>query len=92
MITCQKFSLIISEYIDGELDREICQEIVEHITYCPTCKQMHYAYSRLITFCHHCCEIEVPANAHNELWQSLHDALECEKTKQPKVKRKKIKP
>lgn len=89
MITCQRFSLIISEYLDGELDHEICQEIVEHITYCPTCKEMHYAYSRLITFCHHCCEIEVPADVHAELWQVLHNAIECPEPVKKKRRTKK---
>lgn len=75
--------------MDGELDQEICQEIVEHITNCPTCKETHHAYSRLITFCHHCCEIQVPVDVHESLWQILHKTIECNKSVKSKRKRKK---
>jgi len=88
MINCEKFSLYISEYLDGELSHEICEEIIEHIEVCPKCKKMHYAYSRIITFCHHCCEIPVPENVHAELWQALHDMLGHEPKKKTGRKRR----
>jgi anti-sigma factor RsiW len=88
MINCEKFSLYISEYLDGELSQEICKEIIEHIEICPECKKMHYVYSRIITFCHHCCEIPVPKNVHEELLQALHLMLEHEPKKKTSRKRK----
>lgn len=85
MIKCEKFDYYLSAYFDGELSKELCLEIIEHIEICPSCRNTHYAYSRLLTFCHHCCEIKVPENAHQELWQTLTNILQESKIK-PKRK------
>jgi anti-sigma factor RsiW len=88
MITCRKFSIYISQYIDNEVTQEIREEIEEHIEYCPVCQKTHHAFSRLITFCHYCCQKEVPEETHNNLWDALQGIISAEIKPKPKPRRK----
>jgi anti-sigma factor RsiW len=88
MITCRKFSIYISQYIDNEVTHEIREELEEHIAFCPECNKTHHAFSRLITFCHYCCQKEVPDQTHNDLWNALQNVFSAEEV--PAQKRRKI--
>ena len=91
MITCYRFSLYISEYVDGDVTQEIREEIEEHIAFCPECNKTHQAFSRLLTFCHYCCQKEVPDEAHNQLMQALQHVISGEKKPKPKSRKPKRK-
>lgn len=40
MTNCDKFKLHYSDYIDGELPSDQCQEVDHHLTLCPTCREI----------------------------------------------------
>jgi len=71
MISCYQLSLIISEFIDGELSDDICVEVREHIAYCPDCRREHEQYVKLLTFFHCHCSLKVSDQSHEELMQML---------------------
>jgi anti-sigma factor RsiW len=77
MINCHYIKeYYLFEYIDGELDRELQKAIAEHLLICNECHTLHQMYSRLIAFCRHCCNINVPEKVHAELWQMLNELFE----------------
>ena len=39
---CKKYFERISEYLDGELDDEICREIEAHLKECTECRECLY--------------------------------------------------
>ncbi len=95
MISCYKLSLIISEFIDGELSEEVCYEIREHISYCPDCRKEHEQFVKLITFFHCHCSLKVPDDVHNELLKLIQDEFnkpleKLDKPRKSTKKRKKI--
>ena len=73
MISCYKLSLIISEFIDGELSTDVCYDIREHITYCPDCRREHEQFVKLLTFFHCHCTLRVPAEVHTELMELIQE-------------------
>jgi len=73
MISCYKLSLIISEFIDGELSTDVCYDIREHITYCPDCRREHEQFVKLLTFFHCHCTLRVPVEVHTELMELIQE-------------------
>ena len=45
---CARVKAVLSEYIDGALDKEIGKEIDKHISRCPTCKEEFVAMRSLV--------------------------------------------
>lgn len=76
MIDCNKFFLLISDFIDEELEEEIVWEIRTHIKTCPTCQNIHESFLHIIRVCQCQCALEVPPEVHEELWQTLKGVLE----------------
>lgn len=76
MIDCNKFFLLISEFIDEELEEEIALEIRAHIKTCPTCQSVHESFLHIIRICQCQCALEVPPTVHEQLWQTLKGILE----------------
>ncbi|MCX7785324.1 MAG: zf-HC2 domain-containing protein [candidate division WOR-3 bacterium] len=76
MIDCNKFFLLISDFIDEELEEEIVLEIRSHIKTCPTCQNLHESFLHIIRVFQCQCALEVPPAAHEQLWQTLKGILE----------------
>jgi anti-sigma factor RsiW len=89
MISCYQLSLIISEFIDGELSDDICVEVREHIAYCPDCRREHEQYVKLLTFFHCHCTLKVPDQTHEDLMQLLFSEFEEQPKSLPSRKKKK---
>jgi len=90
MISCHQLSIIISEFIDGELSDDVCQEVKEHIAFCPDCRREHGAYVKLLTIFHCSCSLKITEETHQELMQILwHEVEEQPKLKSPRKKRSK---
>ncbi|MEO0084793.1 MAG: anti-sigma factor [candidate division WOR-3 bacterium] len=89
MISCYQLSLLMTEFIDGELSDELCYEVRQHMMFCPDCRKEHEQYIRLLTFFHCHCTLQVPEEVHTELIQLIQE--EYQKTFIKKEKKTKIK-
>ncbi len=83
MISCYKLSLIISDFIDGELDEDICEEVRQHIANCPDCRREHEQYLKLLTFFHCNCAIQITETTHTELMQVIYKETKPTKKELP---------
>jgi anti-sigma factor RsiW len=71
MITCHQLSVILSEFIDGELTENVCAEVREHIALCPECRREHGAYVKLMTLFHCHCSLKITEQTHEEIMQII---------------------
>ncbi|MCS7258256.1 MAG: zf-HC2 domain-containing protein [candidate division WOR-3 bacterium] len=76
MISCYNIKNYLFEYIDGELNQEMRIALAQHLAMCSQCLELYQAYSRLITLCHHCCNLEVPTKIHEELLQFIENLIQ----------------
>lgn len=37
MVSCKKLAQRLSDYMDGDLDQELCQEVEKHLSLCRRC-------------------------------------------------------
>ncbi len=51
-MTCRELFARLSEYVDGELPREICQEIRRHIEGCEPCEAFARTLKKTADLCH----------------------------------------
>ena len=73
MEKCKKHFEIISEYLDGELDDEICHEIKAHLKDCPECQECLDSLKKTIQLCKEAGKEEIPSDIRERLRLSLPD-------------------
>ena len=73
-VTCKKGFEKISEYLDGELDDNLCREIEEHLRHCPVCRECVDSMRKTIQLCKKAATEEIPVDARERLKSKL---LEC---------------
>jgi len=69
---CEKLLGSLSEYIDGELDPELCQEIEKHLAGCDDCRVVLNTTKRTIDLVHAPIEKpDLPADVRERLFKRL---------------------
>jgi anti-sigma factor RsiW len=48
---CQEYISGLADYIDGEIDPELCEEIEKHIGECDNCRIMVDSLKQTVTLC-----------------------------------------
>jgi RNA polymerase sigma-70 factor (ECF subfamily) len=74
MSECGKHFEKISEYLDGELDRETLVEIERHLSECPRCENCVESLKRTIALCRRIGGEVIPHEAQRRIKEKV---LEC---------------
>jgi RNA polymerase sigma-70 factor (ECF subfamily) len=74
-VSCKKYFRRISEYLDGELDAEICKKIEGHLDRCPECRECLDSLRRTIELCKKAATEEIPADAGQRLRMKIKEFL-----------------
>jgi anti-sigma factor RsiW len=74
---CREDFKRLSEYLDGELDEEVCREIEQHFRYCPECRKCVETMKRTIQLCKSVATEEIPAAARERLRSMLRECIDC---------------
>ena len=72
---CRKDFKRLSEYLDGELDETLCQEIEAHFRQCPECRQCVETMKKTIQLCREATTEPVPEEARSRLRTMLRDCF-----------------
>lgn len=72
---CKKHFKRLSEYLDGELDAQACNEIESDLEKCPECLECLYSLKRTIQLCKEAGEEEMPADIRDRLRSNLKDCF-----------------
>lgn len=70
---CDELLAILNDYIDGEVDPSICQELDKHLAECDPCRVVVDNMRQTIRLYRNEQEIELPAEFRQRLHQSLRD-------------------
>jgi len=68
---CKALLGSLSEYIDGELPAELCQEIEKHLEGCENCRVVLNTTRRTIDLVHLPASQDVPADVRERLFKRL---------------------
>ena len=71
---CKELFALLSEYLDGSLAPQTCEEIREHLAGCPPCIQFLNSLDRTVKLCHECAPAEKPAPLAPEIRNKLLEA------------------
>jgi RNA polymerase sigma-70 factor (ECF subfamily) len=72
---CKKYFESISEYLDGELGPDDCQQIEQHLKACPECQDCFDALKKTIDLCRKSAREEIPEEMRKRLRSKLRDCL-----------------
>jgi anti-sigma factor RsiW len=72
---CKKDFKRLSEYLDGELDEEVCREIEQHFRHCPECRACVESMRKTIQLCKEAATVEVPVDARERLRSMLRECF-----------------
>lgn len=72
---CKKYFESISEYLDGELGSDDCQQIEQHLKECPECQDCFDALKKTIDLCRKSTREEIPEDMRKRLRSKLRDCL-----------------
>ena len=75
MKDCNKYFKRISEYLDGELEDEICHEIETHLKDCPECRECLESLKKTIQLCKEGGDDEIPSDIRERLRSTLRDCF-----------------
>ena len=73
---CRKYFDRISEYLDGELEQDICHEIDEHIRECPECRRCIESLRKTVELCKEGAREELSDDAQERLKSALRECIE----------------
>jgi anti-sigma factor (TIGR02949 family) len=72
-ISCKRLWASLSDYIDGELNEELCQKIEQHLSSCEHCRVVVDTTNKTILLYHDDAqETEIPADVRGRLVETLH--------------------
>lgn len=72
-ISCKRLWESLSDYIDGELNEELCLKIEQHMAGCEHCRVVVDTTNKTILLCHDAAqETEVPDDVRVRLVETLH--------------------
>jgi len=74
---CHERMRYINEYIDGDIDEDLCQEIERHLDHCPDCQIIVDTLTRTVKLYRNLAQthIDLPMDVEERLMQCLN--LEC---------------
>jgi len=72
---CKKYFESISEYLDGELGPDDCQQIEQHLKECPECQDCFDALKKTIDLCRKSAREEIPGDMRERLRSKLRDCF-----------------
>lgn len=72
--TCRTLLGFLSEYVDGELSEELCQEIENHIAECQNCRVVVDTLRKTVSLYHDSAaeSAEIPVEMRTKLFKTLH--------------------
>ncbi len=70
---CQELFARLSEFLDGELTEEICQEIQAHMEGCEPCQALSRTLQRTVELCRQLPSRPLPEETRRALWALLHE-------------------
>lgn len=71
--TCKGLLGNLSEYIDGELSEDLCQELQRHMVGCENCRVVFDTMTKTVYLYQTSAqEMEVPADVRGRLFETLH--------------------
>ncbi len=74
---CKELMTRLSEYIDGELEEDLCAEIDKHLAVCEDCRILVDTFRKTVElYQQHFRKVvvELPPDTQTRLWQALSDA------------------
>lgn len=69
---CKEMLGSLSDYIDGELELQLCAEIEQHMAGCGNCRVVVDTLSRTVSLYRECGHEPVPQEAKDRLYAVLH--------------------
>ncbi|GAB4528317.1 MAG: zf-HC2 domain-containing protein [Anaerolineae bacterium] len=69
--TCKNLLSQLSDYIDGELEAALCEEIERHMADCPDCRVVVNTLQKTIELYRTGGRVEVPAEVKHRLYRVL---------------------
>ncbi len=72
---CKKDYERLSEYLDGELDDDLCREIEQHFRQCPECRECVDSMRKTIQLCKEVAKEEIPEDARERLRSMLRECF-----------------
>ncbi|MBP3886497.1 MAG: zf-HC2 domain-containing protein [Cellulosilyticum sp.] len=64
---CSKYQILISAYIDGELDSKEEKKLLSHLDKCDSCKEIYIALKEVVNGCEQIEEVPLPKDFHQDL-------------------------
>jgi anti-sigma factor RsiW len=64
---CREFASKLNDYVDGELEPGLCEEIEKHIGSCENCRIMVDTMKKTVTLCCAGKEVSLPADLEERL-------------------------
>ena len=77
---CKKDFERISEYLDGELNDDICREIENHFRQCPECRECVDSLRKSIELSKKAAEEEITPDMRDHLRAALRDCFASERS------------
>lgn len=71
---CEEYISGLADYIDGDIDSELCEEIERHIGQCKNCRIMVDTMRRTVTLCREGVPEKLPEALESKLNNLLRDA------------------
>lgn len=71
MSRCDDLIGNLSDYIDGELDPELCRELEAHLAGCQNCRLMVDTMEMTVKLCRDGAEVELPEPLQNKINNKL---------------------
>lgn len=72
---CIKYFKKMSEYLDGTLEKGLCDEIEKHLLECPDCMNCLESIQKTIKLCKEGSEENIPKDLHERLKSKLREYL-----------------
>jgi anti-sigma factor RsiW len=70
---CRSLLAHLSDYLDGDLEEAICDQIEAHVAECDDCSLMLDTTRKTLVLYRKLGRVEIPADALGRLWDSLED-------------------
>jgi anti-sigma factor RsiW len=72
---CKEHFEKLSEYLDGTLEKGLCEEIEDHLSKCPECRNCLESMRKTIKLCKEGSEEKIPADFHERLRSKLRECM-----------------
>jgi anti-sigma factor RsiW len=76
MMTCRECAELLLEYLEGELDADVCERIRQHLEFCPPCVTYVETYQVTIKITKQMTCAPLPADVEERLRAALQKCLE----------------